>query len=190
MRTQFLFSVLIACVVGSLTWMIHIISESYFIELKNYIINLGLFKVLLYSSIIVNLYESCVHFLTVLKFIRVKTYIPYGSRDNQYLISFLVWNTLDIIGWELMFICNIPQQIEYKIIFFWYPALLASMHIISEFTSAVFYPMFKTYFIDLDSDKKITIPSEKHWFRFRTTFIFLDAVTRTYMTMYIIYIHH
>lgn len=192
MRTQFLLSILMSCVIAGMIVATHVVLDSsgndvfypgIYLQLKIYLNNY--FGIIIFCTLVINLVEILLHVFTAFKFLKIDTYIPYGSRNEQPLQTYVIFNILDILGWELMFVCCAGSQysIPSKIVLFWLPVLLASFHYTSTITSIMFYPMFKHYF--LNSNVKSDIPSEKHWFRFRTTFLFMDAVVRAYVSVYI-----
>ena len=96
------------------------------------------------------------------------TNIDTGCKYLGYELT--IFNVLDILGWELIFMC-----LGYAPPF---ASFLASIHYGTGIAS-----MFDRYYINHNYDKKYSI--ERCWKWFKVAFVFTDTITRLAYSMYI-----
>lgn len=132
-------------------------------------------SILLWLTVLNNIYQVYAHIFTGTKFMGYKQISPPGSQDNQTLLSFTVSNIFDILGWMGIFV------------YYGYAnpilALLASGHYGTGIISIFFNKTFQEYFIEL----KFNICNKiRYWQLFRVCFVFTDAIARGYVVYLII----
>src|SRR3989338_9854063 len=121
---------------------------------------------LYWMAMILNSYQVLTHVFTALKFIGYDIIIPGGAKDDQKIYEFTIHNTLDLLGWIMIFMYN--KQL------YWPYVLLAATHMGVGQVALIMYRTFQRFYIK-------DISQEYPAFQYvKLCFVVLDFIYRTH----------
>lgn len=172
---KFYFSLTISVAITVITWICLIIGNPIYFYIHNQLKRDEklwiLFSIL---NVVNNLYQFWAHIFTGTKFMGYNKIVPYGSEDNQTLMTFTMSNIFDILGWITIYISYGYASPFYSI--------LVATHYGSGIVSIFFNQTFQKYYISIP--QKTKHKSDKfgynYWRAFRVSFVFIDAFSRAF----------
>jgi hypothetical protein len=113
-----------------------------------------------------NSYQVMTHLLTTLKFSGWNVpMIPGGAKDDQSVIDFTLHNQLDLWGWFSYFLARGQSN--------WLYSFLAATHMAVGLIPFYRHDVFQEFYIR-------TTRCSRFFHQLKTSFVFLDAASRTY----------
>lgn len=141
----------------------------------------------LFFTVILNLYEIYTHLYTTLKFFGAKVRGPLGSREDQTLREFLLSDAIDALGW-ILFIA--VYGYSHVIV-----SVFLSFHLTTIILSVYDWRNFQDYMIANPKNRRFSeneVSSNivndtfgyKYWRWFKSFFVFADASARIFYIVY------